>query len=91
MSSGEIYLGAMGHPDYARPDIMGNVVNLAFLTLGWAEANTRSGLAATAPVPEHLDDTFEVVRSEAVDFKGIESPVQVSEIQVHTPYQTGRK
>jgi class 3 adenylate cyclase len=55
LSSGDIYLGAMGHPDYARPDIVGEVVNVAFLTRDWAEMHTHSGIAATASAAESLE------------------------------------
>lgn len=33
LSAGEIYLGSIGHPDYATPDILGATVNAAFMAL----------------------------------------------------------
>jgi len=30
---GNIYLGTLGHPEYARPDILGTAVNTAFMVL----------------------------------------------------------
>ena len=81
LSSGEIYLGAMGHQDYARPDIMGEAVSIAFLTLDWAGAHTSSGLAITASLAPHLDDTLEVVRTVQEDFKNIDHPVEVCELR----------
>ncbi len=47
LNNGEIFLGSVGHPDYARPDIMGEAVNVAFLTLQWADKHARSGVAVT--------------------------------------------
>lgn len=54
LSSGEIYLGSVGHRAFARPDIMGEVVNIAFLTADWADAHTESGIAGTQAFAEEL-------------------------------------
>lgn len=80
LSSGEIYLGSVGHPEYARPDIMGEVVNLAFLTMTWAEANATSLIAATDQTIQRIGKNLPAGKSEPVQFKGIRSTVQVQEI-----------
>lgn len=80
LSSGEIYLGTVGHPEYARPDIMGEVVNLAFLTMAWAETNAKSRIAATDRTIHALGKKTAVGKTEPVQFKGIGSKVQVEEI-----------
>ncbi|MBN2326939.1 MAG: helix-turn-helix domain-containing protein [Candidatus Omnitrophica bacterium] len=80
LSSGEIYLGAVGHPEYARPDIMGEIVNLAFLTMEWAEMNAQSRMAATERVAGILKNPVKAGKSEPVKFKGISSTVKVGEI-----------
>ena len=71
----------MGHPDYARPDIMGEVVNIAFLTLNWAETHTQSGLASTALLTDHLDDAVAIVQTVRENFKDIDHPVEVCELR----------
>lgn len=81
LSCGEIYLGAIGHPDYAQPDIVGDVVNVAFLVRDWAEAHTQSGVAVTAEVADGLDDGFEIVQTTAVNFKRMKIPVQICELR----------
>ena len=53
LASGEIYLGALGHPDYTQPDIMGSTVNVAFLLLA-AAAPGNSVIVATADVVDKL-------------------------------------
>lgn len=78
LSCGDIYLGAIGHTDYSRPDIMGEVVNIAFLTMTWSEEKTKSGLAATANAIEGGLAAIGV--SEDVNFKGIARPVSVCEL-----------
>lgn len=82
LSSGEIYLGTVGHPDYARPDIMGEVVNLAFLTMAWAETNANSRIAATDRTVSKIGGKIETGKTEPVQFKGISSKVQVKEILI---------
>lgn len=52
---GDIYLGTLGHPEYARPDILGATVNTAFMMLPQALSLCPSGIAlsptmADAPV-----------------------------------------
>ncbi|HOE64956.1 MAG TPA: helix-turn-helix domain-containing protein [Candidatus Hydrogenedentes bacterium] len=85
LSTGQVYLGSVGHPDYARPDIMGEVVNIAFLTLGWAESETQSGIAAMQAVLDAAGTTtITTVRSKKVSFRGIERPVAVCEIDLAT-------
>lgn len=77
---GEVYFGSIGHADYARADVMGAAVNVAFLTLGWASANTSSGLAMTRSVQDTLDRVPEIGPVTAADFKGISAPVDIMEI-----------
>ena len=81
LSSGEIYLGAMGHPDYARPDVMGEVVNLAFLTLDRAENSQSSGIFITDPVSQNLGERFSLGSPNQVDFKGIEKKITIYEVE----------
>ncbi len=82
LNTGEIYLGSVGHPDYARPDIMGETVNIAFLTMEWAETKTRSGVAAPRSMVGDAETSIRTGKSAKVDFKGIERPVEVCEILV---------
>jgi len=80
LHSGEIYLGSMGHPDYAHRDITGEAVNIAFLVRNWAESHIQGGIVATPSVVEHLDAYCTIVQTIAVRFKDLEDPVQVHEI-----------
>ncbi len=79
LNAGEVYLGAIGHPDYARPDILGDAVNLAVQIEGWASRN-RGGIAAAASVVEGLDETVPRGEPCAVGFKGRAEPVTVHPI-----------
>jgi len=80
LATGRIYLGSVGHPDYARPDIMGEVVNIAFLVMQWAESNTRSGIGAAGMT---IDASTVSVRTSAlceVSFRDLDHPVEVVEV-----------
>jgi transcriptional regulator with XRE-family HTH domain len=87
LSSGEIFLGSVGHPDYARPDIMGEVVNIAFLTSEWADAHTESGIAATQAFVEEaernagLRPKVRVGGKHDVRFKGVSERVALYEVK----------
>ncbi len=80
LNSGEIYLGAIGHPDYARPDIVGEVVNVAFLARDWAEHHTCGGIVATAAVLDPHDDSVEIVQQTPVHFTNRDNPILLCEI-----------
>lgn len=84
LSSGEIYLGSVGHADYARPDIMGEVVNIAFLTQDWADKKAESGLAATGEFMKSLSQSakkkVKTGRREDVRFRGVSRQVNVCEL-----------
>lgn len=82
LSSGDIYLGALGHPDYSRPDIVSETVNVAFLTLGWADEHAKSGLVVTSSVlGDRPPPKAEVLQKAKVTFKDIPVPVQVYELK----------
>lgn len=56
LAAGDIYLGSLGHPDYAQLDIVGEAVNIAFGILGWLGAEQRSGIAVTAEAIADIED-----------------------------------
>jgi class 3 adenylate cyclase len=47
LSTGEVYLGSVGHPDYAKSDVIGETVNRAFLLLQWTLDSGHAGLWVT--------------------------------------------
>ena len=81
MNHGEVYLGSVGHPEYARPDVMGQVVNVAFLSLEWAHENTKSGIVATKAVFDAMEEPPKRSKFHKVNYMGIERPVEVCEVK----------
>lgn len=59
LDCGEVYVGAVGHPDYARLDILGTPSFGVFNVERWASKCTESHVAATAPVLRGLTDRVE--------------------------------
>lgn len=84
LSTGEVYLGAVGHPDYNRPDIMGEVVNIAFLTKDWGETHAPSGIAATAAVARVNEGHVDMGPVTKAEFRDIARPVEVCELRAFT-------
>jgi transcriptional regulator with XRE-family HTH domain len=80
LNTGEIYLGSVGHPEYARPDIMGETVNIAFLTMEWAETKATSRVAAPKAMLKGIEGHAEIGRTARVNFMGSDRPVEVCEL-----------
>jgi len=79
LHSGDVYLGTMGHPDYARPDIIGQTVNTAFLVMSWIAQSCRSGIGVTAAAWEHLCSTEGLVSRGQVAVSGVMDPITIYE------------
>jgi len=82
LHSGDVYLGTMGHPDYARPDIIGQTVNTAFLVMSWIAQRCPTGIGITAAAWEHLCDTEGLVSQGQVAVPGVLDPITIYEPQL---------
>jgi class 3 adenylate cyclase len=80
LNSGEVYLGAIGHPEYSRPDIMGDTVNLAFLTMEWLARQRSSKIGATTSVVAAFEASLVIGPRHQVEFAELEAPVSISEL-----------
>ena len=81
LNSGPLYMGAIGHPGYARTDIVGDAVNLAARLTSWAGRETESGIAATEFVVCDLLDRLEVGRTAEVPIKSRTETVKLYELK----------
>lgn len=79
LHQGDIFLGTMGHPDYARPDIIGETVNTAFLAMPWVAEHCRTGIGVTGAVCEHLTDMGGLIRRGEISVPGRKSPLTIYE------------
>ncbi len=81
LNSGNIYLGSIGHPDYSSRDILGETVNLAFLSMPWVEKNCASGIGLTENTFERLEKKYPVNKKAKVYLSSIRSNVKLIEIK----------
>jgi len=79
LHAGAIYLGTMGHPDYARPDIMGETVNSAFLIMPFVAKNCKSGIGVTKYVHDNLSDKTGLSKAGEVSILGQDKPITLFE------------
>lgn len=80
LHSGDIYLGAIGHPDYSKPDITGDSVNTAFLTMAWVAKHVKSGLGVTESVIQKLSNTDDFIPHRGLSIPGLPDSSTVYEV-----------
>jgi class 3 adenylate cyclase len=81
LNAGPIYLGSIGHPDYARTDICGATVNLAFLIMDWIAHNCPSGIGFTETVADRLPKDAALRKHPRVSVETLSTHVAVYELK----------
>ena len=79
LHTGDIFLGTIGHPDYASPDVIGATVNTAFLCMPWVAANCKTGVGITAPVLKGLTNPDLAAKRGEIQVLGISEPLEIFE------------
>jgi class 3 adenylate cyclase len=79
LHTGEIYLGTIGHPEYASPDILGSTVNTAFLAMPWIGEHCPSRIGVTGVCVGHASDPDAFTRRGEVTVLGADAPVDIHE------------
>lgn len=82
LNTGSIYLGKIGHPQYASNDIVGEAVNRAFLIIEWISKNCPSGIGATEAVIERAGQSFTVTLHPGICIALIDEAVDIYEISI---------
>jgi hypothetical protein len=77
--SGPLFLGLVGHPEYARTDIIGATVNTAFLLAPFVAANCASHVGMTRAVLDVLSAPVRTLDVGATSVLGESEPVRVFE------------
>ncbi|HYF47774.1 MAG TPA: helix-turn-helix domain-containing protein [Planctomycetota bacterium] len=77
LNSGDIYLGRIGHTEYARTDIIGDTVNTAFLVMHWTAENLKGGLSITETTAALLDKSVRLSRPQAAEIRMLKRKVKV--------------
>ena len=84
LAAGPAHLTAIGHGDYARPDILGPVVNRAFRLNAWTAENAPARIAVAGD-RQALEARFELGQSVEVTLKGSAEPQQIAEVLRRVP------
>lgn len=81
ISTGSIYFGPVGHPDYTQPDIIGEPFVIAFLSRDWAVSHTTSGAVACSRAAEGLGADVSLGSLQPARFDGIRHEVLLCEVK----------
>jgi class 3 adenylate cyclase len=79
LHSGPIFLGLVGHPDYARTDIIGATVNTAFLLSEFVASHCVTRIGFTQAVRDGLNEDMKTKARGHASVLGVTEPVQVFE------------
>ena len=77
---GPIYLGRIGHDDYAALDILGATVNTAFIALLHVTARCPSGVGATSSVLAGLPPEVEPRSAGSLDLASERAPIELFDL-----------
>jgi class 3 adenylate cyclase len=77
---GPVQLAPIGHPSYARPDILGPTVNRAFRVNEWAMAHARSRIGVVLSDAAAAAAGFHLGAAVSAALKGVTEPVGVQEV-----------
>jgi class 3 adenylate cyclase len=81
LNSGDIYLGRVGHPDYAARDIVGEAVNRTFLIMGWIAGNCPSGIGAAETVIKRANESYDATLHPGARIDLIKDPIDIYEVE----------
>jgi transcriptional regulator with XRE-family HTH domain len=85
IGSGEVFLGSIGHSDYARPDIIGDVVGVVLCAKDWAAAHTAGGIAVMASTLAATSQEFrrsvEIGKETRARFPRVKHAVPLAEVR----------
>jgi transcriptional regulator with XRE-family HTH domain len=79
LHAGPIFLGTVGHPEYARTDIIGATVNTAFLLVPFVTKKCQSQIGMTQAVFDELPTEVAVENRGQAVVLGVETPIVVFE------------
>jgi transcriptional regulator with XRE-family HTH domain len=81
LATGAVWMGPLGHPLYARPDILGVTVNIASALQEWMRGKAEGGVAATASAAEPAAGALELGYTEETATWCADAPVKWYEVR----------
>jgi class 3 adenylate cyclase len=80
LHAGPIYLGSIGHPDYAQPDIMGQTINTAFLVMNAPDLRCAGTVTTTEAVLAAMEEPAALTPAGEVHVRGHARPLAVYQL-----------
>lgn len=77
LHTGEVYLGQIGHKEYARLDIIGDTVNRAFFTMNWASTHLPQRLALTEATRKAMETAPRMAKAQMAKLAIVNDSVKV--------------
>ena len=77
LNSGDVYLGSIGHVEYAQPDIIGDTVNTAFLVMAWVSVNMKERLGVTESVTQRIPDGIQFSKARFAEIPTLKKKLKV--------------
>ena len=81
VASGSVYFGPVGHPDYARPDVVGEPFVVAFVIRAWAAEHTESGVVACSSTADLVPGDPRLGPPRQAEFEGVMRPLALCEVR----------
>jgi transcriptional regulator with XRE-family HTH domain len=82
LNSGDIFMGLVGHPEYATRDIVGDTVNSAFLILEAVGRHCVSGIGATQDTLDLVHKTFATTLHHGLQVRLMDTVSDIHEIHI---------
>lgn len=80
LHQGPIYLGTIGHPDYAALDILGAAVNTTFLLIPHAGERCRGAVGITGAIARDLPSELRTEVRASLEIAGESTPIELFEL-----------
>jgi len=80
LAAGPVWMGSLGHPLFARPDVLGDAVNLAAVLQDWMKENAPGGIAATEATAAPLAAELRLGRQGELSSWARTEPLMVREV-----------
>ncbi len=77
LASGEVYFGPLGHPEHARPDVVGQAFVTAFLIRDWGAEHTASGVVVCSTTADRLPADPRLGSAATVELPGVQTPLRL--------------
>jgi transcriptional regulator with XRE-family HTH domain len=80
ISSGQVWMGPLGHPLHSSPDVLGDTVNFASILNQWMKDKAPSGIVASEWSVAPVQESLKLGRKEEFSHPSVVRPFTIHEI-----------